>query len=364
MDIAIVGFFASFFLSLISTPFFRKLALKMNIVDEPDSRKIHKKPIPYLGGLGFYFSFFSVLLFLFFSEQNYFTRNFVEKYPIIFMASTAIVLMGIVDDILGLKAGIKLLIEIFIGIFMYYNGFAIERITIPFSGSLELGKTGIIFTILWFVAIMNAINLSDGLDGLAGGISFISALSMGAIFYKSGSIHLSIYCFVLAGAILGFLKYNYNPASVFMGDTGSLLLGYLLATVALWESQKTTSLVTLLVPIVATALPILDTILAFFRRIIKGKHPFKPDKKHLHHRLLEIGLTQKQAVFFMYFLSVYFGIMAFLLANIPVNYVLPLVILLALFLFGLYWMLIFLEQRIIPMQKVLTKYTKKREKKK
>ncbi len=363
MAIAIIAGIFSLFLSLLITPVIRFLALRLNIVDVPDERKIHEEPIPYLGGLTFYLVFFSTMLLFFFMIPGKFSITLMEHFKAIFICASFIVFIGLLDDIFNIRATFKLLAQIVVGAFMFYQGFAIESITIPLDGVLEFGHWGILITILWYVAIMNAINLSDGLDGLAGGICLISSLSLAAIFFKSGVPSMGIFCIVLAGSILGFLKYNSHPASIFMGDTGSLLLGFLLATIALWENQKTTSFVTLLVPVVATAIPILDTGLAIIRRLMHKKHLFKPDKKHLHHRLLDLGLTQRQTVYFINFLCIYFGIMAFVLAFIPITYVIPMVLLIVLFMIGLFTTLIYLENYIIPLRCHVEKYMKKKSRK-
>lgn len=364
MEIVVFITFISVVISLILTPLFGKLAHILGVVDRPDHRKIHQKPVAYLGGLSFFFTFFSSILLAFLLKPELFSIDLIKKFGLVFSCSTVIVLMGIVDDILGLKATVKLLIEFGIGFAMFYFGdFQIEAITIPFGGAVHLNNWSWVLTLLWFASIMNAVNLSDGLDGLAGGICLFGSISMGAIFFKNGNISMMLFCFVLAGSILGFLKYNFNPASIFMGDTGSLLLGYLIATAALWARYKTSSFIALFVPMVAMMMPILDAGLAVVRRLVNKQHPFKPDKKHLHHRLMELGLTHKQVVLFIYFLSIYFGVMAFVMAFIPITYVIPLVMLLILFLIGLYWMLVYLENHIVPMLEEQAKSRKKRKKK-
>lgn len=364
MAIIIISGFISLILSLALTPVVRYCALRLKIVDVPNERKIHQKPVAYLGGLTFYFVFFSTMLILFTLIPEVFSISLIENFTVILICSTGIVMIGLLDDIWNIRATFKLLAQIIIGATMFFHGFAIESITLPFGGVLVFGHWGVILTILWYVAIMNAINLSDGLDGLAGGICLISSLSLASIFFKSGDLSMALFCIVLGGAILGFLKYNSHPASIFMGDTGSLLLGFLLATIALWNNQKTTSFVALLVPVVATAIPILDTSLAIIRRLMHKQHLFKPDKKHLHHRLLDLGLTQRQTVYFINFLCVYFGIMAFVLAFIPISYVIPMVLLIILFLVGLFTTLIYLENYILPLRGHVERYMKKKQKKK
>ena len=372
MDFAFIVAALSLILSLILTPLFRQLAHTLHIVDNPNSRKVHEKAIPYLGGLSFYFTFFIILATTMFLKPVLFSTTFITNFKPIFLCSTIIVLMGIADDTLGLKASIKLLIQGIIGYLMYQKGFKINMFTLPFAGVIDLQQWSVVFTMVWFAAIMNAINLSDGLDGLAGGICFFSAASMGAIFFVNGNLGLTIYCAILAGAILGFLKYNFHPASIFMGDTGSLLLGYLLATAALLEHQKAISFIALLVPVIATMIPIIDTSMAIMRRLANKQHPFRADRKHLHHRLLDIGLSHKQTVLFIYFLSFYFGLFAFVLNHVftnssgqlGANQAIPFVILLMLFLFGLYWMLIYLENTVLPMKLKMDRYMKRKTKKK
>ncbi|MFD3158258.1 MraY family glycosyltransferase [Haloimpatiens sp. FM7330] len=294
---------ASTSISFLITPFIKKLAVKFGAIDIPkDERRVHKKPIPLLGGLAIYISFIIVLLL----KKQSLTHQEIG----IILGATLIVIGGLIDDIKEIKPYQKLLFQIGSAIILILSGVMISYITNPFSKTvpwLKLNWLSIPLTILWVVGITNAFNLIDGLDGLAAGVAFISSATIFIIAIINHRLDAATLTIILSGAILGFLPYNFNPASIFMGDTGSQLLGFLLAAISMKGAIKSATAFAIVVPILALGLPIYDTIFAMVRRKINGKPIMKADRGHLHHRLLDMGFTQKQVVVIMYLMSAILG---------------------------------------------------------
>jgi UDP-GlcNAc:undecaprenyl-phosphate GlcNAc-1-phosphate transferase len=225
----------------------------------------------------------------------------------------AICALGLFDDIRGSGAGIKFLAQFGIAGALYYAGFRINELSLPFVGTVTLGPLSLLFTMVWIVGIINAMNLIDGLDGLAAGVGLFAVATTFALAATRGDAIMTLFMAALAGALLGFLFYNFNPASIFMGDTGSMFLGYVLAVGAVQTSQKSSTAVAILVPIVALGVPIADTMLAMIRRIVRHRPMFSADRAHIHHKLLDLGLSQKQAVLILYAVSILLGGVALLL---------------------------------------------------
>ncbi|SJZ48212.1 glycosyltransferase family 4 protein [Selenihalanaerobacter shriftii] len=297
----IVAFAIASLITYVSTPIVKKLAFLIGAVDEPNARRINKHPIPSLGGIAIYVGFvLSVMLLL---EHDI-------KLVGIIASSTLILIVGLVDDIKGISPKSKFIWQIMAAIVLTSFGIKIQFITNPFGGILYLGKLSIPFTVLWLVAITNTVNLIDGLDGLAAGVSSIAALTLFAVAMQESEFIVMALAIAIAGACLGFLQHNFNPAQIFMGDTGSLFLGFLLATISVIGSLKGAAAMTLIIPILALGVPIFDTMFAIIRRHQKGKPIFKADKGHIHHRLLEFGLNHKQAVIVVYLVSISLGMVA------------------------------------------------------
>ena len=332
----IVGIFVlAFILSFIFTPLVRIICLKLGFLDLPEKRKIHTQPTPRLGGLAVIAAFFITFLLVFIIDLN-FRKVFYYKVIGLGIATLLLVLAGLWDDIWKMKALIKLFIQVAAALILFYSGLRIAVFTNPFVGKeMQLPfLISLFLTVFWIVGIINAINLIDGLDGLASGFVFISGLCLlfVGLYLKTPTtiILLSILC----GSSLGFLFYNFPPAKIFLGDTGSMFLGLILAVTALSGLQyKVVTSVTLLIPICALSLPLSDIFLAIWRRYIKKTSIFIADKKHLHHRFLQLGLTQRQVVVIFYLSTIYFGIIAFLFVLIPNEYALLLLILLGMGLF-------------------------------
>ncbi|MBC2579856.1 MraY family glycosyltransferase [Clostridium sp. DJ247] len=293
----------SIIISIILTPVVKKIAIKINVIDVPkDNRRIHKKPIPLLGGLAIYFSFVATIILK--------TGPLSKPELGIIIGATIIVIGGFMDDKFDIKPWQKLLFQIAAALSLVIFGVKISLLTNPISSSelyIDIGLLSIPLTIVWAIGITNALNLIDGLDGLAAGVAFIAAVTILIIALLNNRIEAAILTIILSGAILGFLPYNFNPASIFMGDTGAQLLGFLLAAISIEGAIKSAAAFAIAVPILALGIPIYDTLFAMIRRKLNGKPIMEADKGHLHHRLLDMGLTQKQAVIIMYLISAVLG---------------------------------------------------------
>ena len=306
---AITAFAIALALVVAITPLVRRLAIDIGAVDAPGERRVHIKAIPRLGGIAIVLAFFAPLLALFGVETQVAQAFFAEPLRIVglVVGGTIVCGLGIFDDIRGVRAWTKLWVEVAAGAVAYGCGFRIDALAIPLLGNLDLGIFALPVTALWVVAIINAINLIDGLDGLAGGVAFFACVTnfvVGAINHDALVMLLSA---SLGGSVLGFLLYNFNPASIFMGDSGSLFLGYVLATTSvLGSSVKSSTTVAIFVPLIALGLPIIDTLFAMVRRFLERKPIFSPDRGHIHHRLLEMGINHRRAVLILYGLSILF----------------------------------------------------------
>ncbi|MEF9953167.1 MAG: MraY family glycosyltransferase [Clostridium sp.] len=299
----LILFLCAVVISFVATPLVKKLAYKVNAIDVPkDDRRVHKTPIPRLGGLAIYISFTICTLMVLGSDPH--TIG-------VLIGGTLITAIGIYDDIKPLKAIYKLILQIIAALVLIGFGMTIDTVTVPFDSAgnmVDIRFITIPVTILWVVGITNAFNLIDGLDGLSCGIGFISCLTLFGVSLIGGRYTAMILTLVLAGACLGFLPYNSNPAKIFMGDTGSQLIGFLLAAISIEGAIKSATAVVVAVPILALGLPIYDTLFAIIRRKINNRPIMEADKGHFHHRLLELGLTQRQVVYIMYTISSVLGL--------------------------------------------------------
>lgn len=299
-------------LSYVFTPFVKRFAYRVGAIDVPkDNRRMHKKPIPRLGGLGIFLAFLCALLL--FGEYS-------AQMLSVMLGATVIVVLGIFDDIMALGAKFKFVVQIFAAaIPVCMGGLRIEMFTSfnPFSPNpyFGLGVFSIPVTIIWIVGITNAVNLIDGLDGLAVGVSSIAAITMLAVSLLAGQPLIAVIMAALTGACIGFLPYNFNPASIFMGDTGSTFLGYMLATASIMGLFKFYAVISFAVPFLILGLPIFDTFSAITRRIAEGRSPMSPDRGHVHHKLMDMGFNQKQAVAILYAISGTLGLAAVVLTS-------------------------------------------------
>ncbi len=299
-------FSMAFGISLLTTPPVKNIAHKIGAIDVPkDARRVHKKPIPRLGGLAIFAGF--LVSALFFVELDKQTIGFL-------IGSLIIVAIGIVDDVKQLRASVKLVAQILAACIAVFSDIRIIAFSVPYvineAGILPLGSLSIPITILWIVGVTNAVNLIDGLDGLAVGVSSIATFSLFFIAILAGEPTVALLTAALAGACLGFLPYNFNPAKIFMGDTGSTFLGYTLSIICIQGLFKGYAIISFIIPFLILGLPIFDTASAIFRRI-KNKQPImSPDRGHLHHRLMDMGLSQKQTVAILYIIATVLGLSA------------------------------------------------------
>ncbi len=325
-DIAI-AFLLAFITAFVITPYTIKLAKKVGAVDSPkDERRINKKVMPRLGGLAVIAGFLVSIIYLLTimgieNSINLGEEQYYIKLVGFFLGALVIIIICFIDDLKGISPLIKLAGQILAAILVIKSGIVIEHISIPFLETedlMELNKVfSTILTLGWIVGITNAINLIDGLDGLSSGISLISCLSLIIIFSLNSSPLIAIIMITaLAGALTGFLPFNFNPAKTFIGDTGSNFLGYSLSVISILGIAKTYTLIVIVAPLIVLALPVFDTLFAIVRRLIKGKSlkaVVMPDKGHLHHKMLKRGFTQKEAVLVLYGISATLGMFAIVL---------------------------------------------------
>ncbi len=306
----IIPFLAAFILTFIQMPFTIKIAKKKGFLDVPkDERRVHKKPIPVGGGIAMVISV-SILM-VYFLPIN---KNLIMAL----IASLIIAISGLYDDKEGLSPKLKFIFQILAAVILIIGGMKIEFFTNPFDSHdalLILNILSIPVTIFWVCGITNTINLIDGLDGLASGVSMICAISMFFITYKMGRYDVSLICALVAGACLGFLPFNFNPAKIFMGDTGALYLGFMLSYISISGFLKQAAILMIFVPVLILGVPVFDTAFAMVRRKLSGKSMVEADKGHLHHRLLKMGLNQRQTVVILYSISAIFGVLANLISR-------------------------------------------------
>jgi len=331
-------------LSLILTPLVIRLAKKIGAMDQPNERKVHRFPIPRLGGLAIYASFFlSLLLYIYLDPA---LHPFSSMHPrtgmMLAISLTLVLLLGIWDDVRQLTPGKKFFFQFLAAAIVYFAGFRISFITHPFNQNLlDLGIFNFPATLLWIVGITNAFNLIDGLDGLASGVAFIVSLTICMISFMKQDMPTAMMALLLAGAVLGFLRYNFNGARIFLGDSGSLFLGFALAILSMQSSTKGSTAFSILVPMLALGLPIMDTLLSMARRLLRSIFPeeqqqkslvkklftmFLPDRGHIHHQLIARGLSHRAVVLVLYVVSCIFGAMAFLVTVSNSFYTTPILI--------------------------------------
>src|SRR5713101_7996733 len=313
---SVAAFILALMIAALLTPNLRRFAEARGLLDQPkDSRRMHRRAVPRIGGLGVVAAFYAPLVGLLVYEPEL-GRYFYSKGWLGFsflLGGLAIAALGLYDDLRGDNAYQKFAVQFGVAALLYPCGYRIEQISLP-GGALELGILAFPVTVVWIVGIINAINLIDGLDGLAGGVALCAVLTNLVVAAAQPHPIGTLCMATLAGALLGFLFYNFNPASIFLGDTGSLFLGYVLAVSSIRTHQKSSAVVSLLVQTVALALPIVDTALAMGRRALTGRPMFSGDRDHIHHRLLSLGLSQRQVALVLYAASLVLGGVALALA--------------------------------------------------
>ncbi len=326
----LVTFILAFIITFCTTPFVKNLAFKIGAVDIPkDNRRMHKKPTARLGGLAIFFGF--IISALIFSTPS-------AEIIGMLIGSLIIVILGVFDDKYALSAKLKLVVQIVAALCPVLAGIRIDFIKVPSFiseyGYIGLGWLAIPITIIWIVGVTNAVNLLDGLDGLACGVSSISSLTLLiiAIIVREGDV--AFITSALAGACFGFLPYNFNPAKLFMGDTGALFLGFILSTISVQGLFKGYAIISIAAPLLILGLPLFDTASAILRRLKNHQPIMSPDRGHLHHRLVDAGFSQKQAVLTIYLLCIILcAIAVFLIATGAVSWWVLAAVLLGLILF-------------------------------
>ncbi|WP_409252035.1 glycosyltransferase family 4 protein [Bacillus sp. SCS-153A] len=304
----ILAFFASLITVLVITPLVIKLAIKFGVTDKPNHRKVHEKVMPRMGGLAI---FIGVMVGYFVSDLHN------EKVTAITVGAILIIILGILDDKFELSAKIKFSGQLLIAVMIVSTGLTIDFITIPFVvEKFQLGWMAYPITILWIVGITNAINLIDGLDGLAAGVSSIGIATIAIMAGLAGKDLILLISVIILGSTLGFLFYNFHPAKIFMGDTGALFLGYSISILSLLGLYKSVTLFSIIIPIIILGVPIFDTTFAIIRRVINKQPISAPDKSHLHHRILAMGLSHRNTVLVIYALGVLFSVSAIMMSSV------------------------------------------------
>ncbi|NHM29980.1 glycosyltransferase family 4 protein [Neobacillus terrae] len=299
-----------FFAAILLTPLVKKLAFKIGATDKPNKRKVHQRIMPRLGGLAIYISFLIGIFMI---------KPLSEYHMPIVLGSLIIILTGIIDDVKEISPKVKLAGQIAAAFIVVFMGeINIEFINLPFGGRIDFGIMSIPITMIWIVGVTNAINLIDGLDGLAAGVSTIALFTIAGMALMMGNMYVLAMALILAASTLGFLLYNFHPAKIFMGDTGALFLGFMISVLALL-GYKNVTFISLLVPVIILGVPLSDTFFAIIRRLVNKKPLSAPDKSHLHHCLLKAGFSHKQTVLLIYAMSAMFGLAAFIFSQATVS---------------------------------------------
>lgn len=300
-----LSLFLSFFTSILITPLVKKIALRINAIDRPDQRKVHQSSMPRLGGIAIYISFLVGLVLI----SSYF------PFPLLLIVGSLIILItGILDDMIGLSPKLKILGQLIAAsIIILFGDVQISLFTwVKTEWLQQYLSYGL--SLLWVLFITNSFNLIDGLDGLASGISSIILLVISIYSMNQGLYIVSIVCLLLLSSILGFLLHNFYPATIFLGDTGSLFIGYMISIITLLVFD-TSSFSSLIIPLIIMAIPILDTVFAIVRRITNNNPLFSADRSHIHHQLLNLGISHRNTVIILYLLTASLGAIAILLTN-------------------------------------------------
>ncbi|MDH5717013.1 MAG: undecaprenyl/decaprenyl-phosphate alpha-N-acetylglucosaminyl 1-phosphate transferase [Spirochaetia bacterium] len=329
-----LAFILSLIVSIILIPICKKTAFKFNVLDIPDKRKIHKEPVPYFGGIAIFFSFLLSMGFIFFFSSNLLN----EQFTTIVIGVSLIFIVGLLDDIKSIRARHKFIGQLIVSIYVVYNGIFIKEITNPIGGgSIDLGILGPIISVFWIVSLTNAMNLIDGLDGLAAGVSSIAIIFMTGFSIYSGNFVFAVLMVSFLGGLLGFLVFNFPPAKIFMGDAGSLTIGFFLSIMCLMTDGKSPYAITILIPFMLLIIPIIDTLLAIIRRTKNKKNIFSADKEHIHHRILELSKSYRKTLYIIYIINFFFGLIATAAYFLPNEYRIILFFILAEnILFGMY----------------------------
>lgn len=316
MTTILATFMISLAFSLALTPLVAVVGRRWGLVDRPSARKVHCTEIPRIGGVAIFGAVALTLVVACIYPTDVSNTLFSDRsLPWCAAGATLVFLMGLADDVFQLRPAIKFAVQILAASMAYAGGVGITHVYLPGLPDINLYYLSLPVTIFWFLWIINAVNLIDGLDGLAAGVSFFASIVLVALSLSAGKYGVAFCLAALSGACLGFLRFNFNPASIFMGDGGSYFLGYTLAALSILGSMKSQATVAMLIPVIALGLPLIDTILAPLRRFITGRDMFQPDKGHIHHKLMAMGLTQRRAVLILYGATIFFGALALIMVN-------------------------------------------------
>jgi len=312
ISVAFITFCSAMGIALVITPRVASWASHRGICDYPSSRRVHLNCIPRAGGVALFISFIVTYLISFTVTSEPESGAILHREQIFFLLGACCVFaLGLWDDIKSLSPWIKFSGQVGVGLLVWFGGIGVELLSVTLYKGVALPSwLSLVITVFWVVLLVNAINLIDGLDGLAAGICLFVSITLLSLCFSTGKPMLIVGFSALAGSCLGFLRYNFNPASVFMGDCGSYLLGYLLAALTIQGAMKSHAAVALLIPIIALGVPLLDTLLAPVRRFILGKKMFRPDQSHIHHLLLKLGYSQRGVVVIIYGVTVLLGMIA------------------------------------------------------
>lgn len=313
-----VAFIVSLLVAAVLTPMVCRWAHKHRWFDLPsEARKVHTRPIPRLGGLAVAAAFFAPLfgLAIYLNRISFLLYSDGQLFLAFCLGAFAILGLGVYDDLAGASPKLKLAVQGAVAVGVWLAGFRIELLGNPFGDAFELGLLSLPLTTVWIIGVVNAVNLIDGLDGLAAGIALSAAVVLFGVAFVDNAVLLCLLTAALAGSLVGFLFFNFNPARIFLGDSGSMFLGFILATISIWTQRKGATAAALLIPVVALGVPILDTTLSFLRRVARRQSPFKADREHMHHRLLALGLSHKNAVMTLYTVSGVFALAALALLD-------------------------------------------------
>jgi len=307
MNTYLFVYLGSTVLAIITTPIVICVARHLNIVDTTDIRKVHSKPVPRIGGVAIFISMIGLVLLVLFMPKviGGSFRLIQSKVIVVLCAAGFMFFVGLVDDIRGLRARTKLSCQLVAAIVVCSAGLRVESIALTNHLTLGLGWFSWFFTLCWIVGITNAVNLSDGLDGLAAGISAVACGVIAVLCIYNGDAVMAVLMLALLGSLTGFLLFNFEPAKIFMGDSGSLFLGFTIASASVLSATKTETIVGLALPILALGIPIFDTLFSILRRFLERRSLFAPDRSHFHHKLLAYGLCQRHVVITAYVVTLF-----------------------------------------------------------
>lgn len=327
---ALLTFVLSLIGSILFTPWVKKIAYQVGAVDIPNDRKVHLKPIPRIGGFAFFLSILIV--------NVLFNKSLiVEK---IIFGGLLVFLVGLLDDFVELKPKPKFWLTFLAVLIAVFIGVRVDVWRIPYTKIIIKGFWADVITFVWLLGITNAMNFIDGLDGLAGGVAVISSFSLLIISLLLGRFEMALLLSSILGSVLGFLFYNFPPASIFMGDSGAMFLGFILGAISIIGVLRVSTIINLFFPIVVLGFPVLDTAFSIIRRLLEGRAPWKYDKDHLHHRFLRIGMKTEQSIAFIYLITICMSLLAIIISLLQDPYIS------AILLFGTLFLILFILKKL------------------